>query len=130
MTSEPESRVLLRLSRVVLDQRDPTLAGVWPRASAFLARQAVESAITEALRRRAPGAERTTARARLLCLSEYVPRELGRRASFIWGSLSRVCHHHPYELAPTSDELAGWVDEAEAVAAALEELPPLGRGQS
>jgi len=26
-----------------------------------------------------------------------------------WGSLSRACHHHPYELAPTTGELATWI---------------------
>jgi hypothetical protein len=23
--------------------------------------------------------------------------------------LSRACHHHPYELAPTTDELRDWL---------------------
>ncbi len=126
MSARIESTAFVEMSRTVLGQRDPSLTGIWPRASAFLARQAVESAVIDALRRRAPGAEQGTNRARLLCLTEFVPTELARRASFIWGSLSRVCHHHPYELAPTADELEGWIDEAESVATALANLPALG----
>ena len=30
-----------------------------------------------------------------------------------WGSLSRACHHHPYELAPTAGELATWIHVVE-----------------
>jgi hypothetical protein len=130
MNGVPRPQAYLELSRKVLVQRDPRLAGVWPRASAFLARQAVEAAITDALQRRAPGAERATSRARLLCLTEYVPTDLARRASFIWGSLSRVCHHHPYELAPTASELEGWIAEAEGVSVALHDLPTLSVRQT
>lgn len=127
--THPDVTVCIGLSRTLLAHRDSRLAGVWPRASAFLARQAVEAAVVDALRRRAPGAESATNRARLLCLTEFVPTELGRRTSFIWGSLSRVCHHHPYELAPTAAELTGWIDEAESVAVALATLPALKAGK-
>ena len=27
--------------------------------------------------------------------------------------LSRACHHHPYELAPTAGELATWIEVVE-----------------
>jgi hypothetical protein len=30
-----------------------------------------------------------------------------------WGALSRACHHHPYELAPTVEELAAWIGVVE-----------------
>ena len=30
-----------------------------------------------------------------------------------WGALSRACHHHPYELAPTAAELARWIEVVE-----------------
>ena len=33
-----------------------------------------------------------------------------------WGALSRACHHHPYELAPTAGELSGWIEAVEAFA--------------
>jgi hypothetical protein len=112
----------LELARVVTRRDGPTLIGVWPRAAALLARQALEDATTRVLAVRAPGAERCANRPRLLCLREYVPDELAERTAFLWATLSRACHHHPYELSPTSDEISGWIDDAESVIGDLEAL--------
>ena len=113
MTPSTDVAGLLRLSREILVLRDERLTGVWPRASALLARQALEGAVSEVLAVRAPGSERCSLRARLLCLREYVPDALAHRTEFLWATLSRVCHHHPYELAPTAPEIMGWLDDAE-----------------
>ncbi|MCZ7588256.1 MAG: hypothetical protein M5U27_05205 [Gaiella sp.] len=112
----------LELARVVTHRDGPTLIGVWPRAAALLARQAVEDAMTRVLAVRAPGAERCANRPRLLCLREYVPDELAERTAFLWATLSRACHHHPYELSPNADEINAWIGEAEAVVGELEGL--------
>ena len=32
-------------------------------------------------------------------------RDIVRRASYAWATLSRATHHHCYELAPTAAEL-------------------------
>jgi hypothetical protein len=55
----------------------------------------------------------------LLCLPTYAPTASALAARYLWSALTRACHHHPYELAPTSGEVAGWLDEAERVIAAL-----------
>jgi len=34
------------------------------------------------------------------------------RAAYLIAALSRACHYHPYELAPTAAELTGWLDQA------------------
>jgi hypothetical protein len=48
-------------------------------------------------------------RAQLICLRTYLgDAELAARAGHAWSALSRACHHHPYELAPTAGELQGW----------------------
>jgi hypothetical protein len=86
----------------------------------------VEAAISGVLAVRAPGAERSPTRARLLCLVEYVPTRLARDTAFVWAVLSRVCHHHPYELAPTGAELEMWVDEAARVVQELDQLADRG----
>jgi hypothetical protein len=112
----------LELARVVTRRDAPTLIGVWPRAAALLARQAVEDAMGRALATRAPGAERCANRPRLLCLREYVPDELAERTAFLWATLSRACHHHAYELSPNADEISGWIADAEAVVTELEVL--------
>jgi len=105
----------LELAGIVVRREGPTLIGVWPRAAALLARQAVEDAMTRVLAVRAPGAERCANRPRLLCLREYVPDVLAERTAFLWATLSRACHHHPYELSPTADEINAWIAEAKSV---------------
>jgi hypothetical protein len=124
MTPSFQPAELLTLSHRVLTLRDERMTGVWPRASALLARQALERAVSEVLAVRAPGSERVSLRARLLCLREYVPDALAHRTEFLWATLSRVCHHHPYELAPTAAEISGWLDDAELL---VGDLRALGR---
>jgi cytochrome c5 len=106
---------LLSEARALTAQHDPRLAGAWQRAVALLARQALETAVAETLRTRAPGAERVSARAQLLCLPTYAPTEPAHHARYLWSALSRACHHHPYELAPTVAELNAWIEGVERV---------------
>jgi hypothetical protein len=63
-------------------------------------------------------------RPKLLCLESYLPdHTLARDLYQSWGTLSRACHVHPYELDPTSDELEGWIDD---VAVLTEHLQGFG----
>src|SRR6266540_1167206 len=63
-----------------------------------------------------PGLERASMRCQLLCLPIVLTdRELAGRAAHAWVALTRACHHHPYELPPTAEELARWLDAVEAV---------------
>ena len=110
---------LVALGRDLLARADDGLGGERYRAAALLARQAVERAVADALEKRAPGASQSSARAQLLCLPTYAPTEPALAARYLWSALTRACHHHPYELAPTAGELAAWLDETERVVAAL-----------
>ena len=102
---------LLTSARHLLERPDPHTAGIWPRASALLARQAIEAALDDFWKRRAPGVEQCSMRAQMLCLPSYLGDEdLAERTFYAWGGLSRACHHHAYELPPTASELAGWFD--------------------
>lgn len=97
-------------ARDLMERTDPATAGLWPRATALLARQALEAALDDFWRVRAPGMEHCSARAQLLCLPYYLgDEELAERVSYAWAGLSRACHQHPYELSPTSSELNGWL---------------------
>ena len=99
---------LVRDARLLLERTDPSTAGLWPRATALLARQAIEAVLRDLWRVRAPGVEICSTRAQLLCLPYYLGDEtLSERVSFAWAALSRGCHQHPYELAPTASELTG-----------------------
>ena len=99
---------LVKEARGLLERTDPATAGLWPRATALLARQAVEGALADLWRVRAAGVEACSTRAQLLCLPFYLgDEELAERVSYAWSALSRGCHQHPYELPPTSVELQG-----------------------
>jgi hypothetical protein len=53
-------------------------------------------------------------RVQLIFLRTYLgDAELAGRAGHAWSALSRACHHHAYELAPTAAELEGWLVVAE-----------------
>jgi hypothetical protein len=70
-------------------------------------------------RLRAPGIERCSARAQLLCLPFYLSgaEKLAESAGYAWAGLSRACHQHPYELPPTSSELLGWLTTVDQLVA-------------
>ncbi|MEO8682767.1 MAG: hypothetical protein ABI665_27205 [Vicinamibacterales bacterium] len=105
---------VLTAARNLMERTDPATAGLWPRATALLARQALEATLDDLWRVRAAGMEQCSTRAQLLCLSYYLGDEvLAERVSYAWAGLSRACHQHPYELSPTSEELMGWLQTAE-----------------
>jgi hypothetical protein len=93
-------------------------AGLWPRAAALLTRQALEVALATYWSKAAPGVEACSRNAQFLCLGRYLGDEsLAQRAHVVWSGLSRGCHHHVYDLAPTREELLAW---REAVAEVVE----------
>jgi len=60
-------------------------------------------------------------RPQLICLRGYLKDDaLAGQAQQLWSSLSRACHHHPYELAPTVGELEGWMEASGALLASLQ----------
>ena len=94
-----DAAVLLSNARTLLQRADPATAGIWPRATVFLVRLAIEVALDDLWRTRAPGVERCSARAQLLCLPAYLKdnADLARRVAYAWSGLSRASHHHVYE---------------------------------
>lgn len=66
--------------------------------------------------------------AQAVCLESDADPDTARRWSATWAGLSRACHYHRYELAPTQGELYAWRDDVERVIGALrsgrgDELP-------
>ena len=119
MTDTPQD--LLTQAQDLLSRATPETRGLWPRAAALLARQALESSLDSYWRsKNLPVAECST-KAQLLCLSEYLKDQpLAKEAHHVWSALSRACHHHPYELAPTAGELVGWVGMVTVLAGQLD----------
>jgi hypothetical protein len=104
------SRVVLSLARGMLARVDPDTAGLWPRASALLACRALEVTVNRLWERRTLDLQGCPMRVQLICLRTYLgDADLAARAGHAWSALSRACHHHPYELAPTAAELRGWL---------------------
>jgi hypothetical protein len=113
---------LLTAARRLIQRPDAATAGVWPRAAAFLARQALELAMTTlwAARPQAAGLSECSARSQLLCLTAYLDPDTAARAAYLSAALSRACHYHSYELAPTAAELTGWLDETTELATLMQ----------
>jgi hypothetical protein len=128
-----DAATMVRYARELLQRPEPATAGLWPRASALLARQALEVTLAELWRLRAPGLEHCPMRAQLLCVDGCLPNngDLAARARYAWSGLSRACHHHPYELPPTISELIGWVGTVEQLqhaAASVKQPIVMGAG--
>ncbi len=70
---------------------------------------------------RAPIVARCSMSAQLLILPGYLrDDDAAREAAYAWSALSRACHHHVYELAPTAPELRALIQSARRVGAAIE----------
>jgi hypothetical protein len=116
-----DTREVLQLARDLLRRADPSTAGLWPRAAALLTRQALEEAVDAYWAARQLPLDSLPTQAQLVCMRMMTTDEtLPARLHEAWGALSRACHHHPYELAPTAGELAGWIEVVEAFGASME----------
>jgi len=108
-------RELLDVAGGLLGRGDPATAGLWPRASAILALQALEAGLLRLWERRAIDLRGCSMRTQLICLRSYLDdARLAARASHAWSALSRACHHHAYELSPTVADVSaaiGLVDD-------------------
>jgi len=80
--------------------------GWWPRACACLIRLGLERGLDAFWSRTNPavGALRNQ-RAKLVMLRRYVDRDVARRASFAWATLSRMTHHGIGDATPTASEI-------------------------
>jgi len=117
----PEYR-LAAASRL-LDQATPETAGLWSRAAALLARQALEQAVTTCLTRRHPVLPDTGYTAQLHALHAIVPAPVAHRAAYVWSALSHATHHAGYELPPTQAALRGWLSTVDEIITALRPRP-------
>lgn len=105
-------RELLTAAKEMLDHPAAATTGVWPRASAILARQALETAVDELWNANpaTAGLAGCTMRSQLSCLPTYLHPATAHQITYVWAALSEACHYHAYEFAPTAAELTGWID--------------------
>lgn len=102
MSGAATSGRVLELARVMLDGRRGPSVSQTSRMAALLARQALEEAVDTlcGLRMR-----HASMRSRLLYVRVLVDSRTADRASVAWHRLSHACHHHAFELAPTTFEI-------------------------
>ena len=114
---------LLAAAKALMQRPDAPAAGIWPRAAALLARQAIEVAMAElwASQRQAADLSGSSMRSQVLCLTAYLDHGTAHRAAYLLAALSEACHYHPYELAPTAAELVGWLDETAQIVTRMQE---------
>jgi hypothetical protein len=109
--SEPATRELLYRAIDLLERPTSETVGLWPRATAVLARQALERGLTEVLSAKVEGIKRAPVRAQLLCLRIFLEdTATADEVNLAWWALSRACHHLSYELPPTAVELRALID--------------------
>jgi hypothetical protein len=101
---------LIASAQSLLTRTDPATAGLWPRAAALLARQALEEALDDFWRRKAIRLGRFSTRPQLICLESYAGHQIAGRVNHAWSALTRACHHHAYELAPSLAEMQSLLD--------------------
>ncbi|MEJ5914498.1 hypothetical protein [Pseudokineococcus sp. 1T1Z-3] len=101
---------LLGHARGLVSEVTPGTNAVWSRAAALLGRMALEEAVRAHVATLDDSLTEASMRAQLLCLPHCVEPALAARASVAWVGLSRACHAHPYELAPTGAELRWWLE--------------------
>jgi hypothetical protein len=109
---------LTQQARILLDG-DTTLGNQTIRAACWLARLALEDAISQALMVKGLQPGSASMRSLLSCLeSAYCEDdpELVARAEYAWSGLSKAAHYHAFELSPT-------VSEARNLLAIVEDLP-------
>lgn len=130
--ADRDPRGLLEMAGRLLGRAEPATAGLWPRASALLGLQALEASLLRLWKRRALDLHVCTMRTQLICLRTYLEdAALAARAGHAWSALSRACHHHPYELAPTSTELGSWLSVVGELVERVDGAPPArGAGRS
>lgn len=117
--SDVTTRELLYRAIDLLERPTSETVGLWPRATAVLARQALERGLTEVLSARVDGIQRAPVRAQLLCLRVLLDdKATADDVNVAWWALSRACHHLSYELPPTAAELRAWIDVVDRLAEA------------
>jgi hypothetical protein len=111
---------LLAAARRLLDRPDAKTAAIWPRAAALLARQALEQGLDQFWRGKGLRLDGLATKPQLICLPAYLAdRDLAAKANAAWSNLTQACHHHPYELGVSGEEVKAWLEAvAEVVAAA------------
>jgi hypothetical protein len=102
---------LLAPARALLDGRTPIPAGQRAFLAAALARQALEDTVERLCAHRFGAVGHpVTMGSRLIMLGTVLDQQTMRAIEIAWAELSAACHHHAYELTPTTAEIGHLID--------------------
>ncbi|HET9058467.1 MAG TPA: hypothetical protein VFN61_00990 [Acidimicrobiales bacterium] len=120
-----ETDDLLATTQEVLDH--PSLWGAsWARAVAFLARQALESAVSAVWVGPFAALVDASFTDQLIALGPALgDSDLAGQVRHTWHQLCAACHAHVYELAPTAQELRSLFDAVSEAIGKLAGCHPL-----
>lgn len=96
---------LLDLADAILDGSTTVPGASAARAAAVIARQVLEDAVERRCHELAGTIARPTGRSQLILIRELGDADVAANAQTAWDGLSRACHHHSYELQPSSAEV-------------------------
>ncbi|MFC9475933.1 hypothetical protein ACFTS5_27430 [Nocardia sp. NPDC056952] len=117
--STVQSRI--RTADALISDAAADIGGIWPRASAWMLRIALEESLRELWQAASPGMARVSLRAQLLVLPMFIGDDAAGEARLLWSELSHTAHHHDYVLAPTVEELRRWENAVRRVADAVDQ---------
>lgn len=102
----PSSTAYLGLADRILTGEVPLRGISSARAACWVTRRGLEALLVELLAKKALDVGTANTRSRLICPSSaYADQpDLVTTVGTTWDQLSRACHHHAYDLAPTSGE--------------------------
>lgn len=108
-----DPQAVLDLAQRLADGTAQVPGPAGPRAACLVGRQALELVIVDLLAAHQLRPRGGSTRSHLICLAEAYRDhdEVSFRASSAWAQLSTACHHHAYELAPTTGEARRLVEE-------------------
>jgi hypothetical protein len=90
------------------------------KAAAVLARQALELSVRQRLDRVDPALASASMRSQLDCLQVIAKDTDAAAAAWLaWSNLSSACHHHPYDLAPSTAEIGSLITTVTEIDARL-----------
>ncbi len=110
----------LRSADTLITDASADLAGMWPRASAWLLRIALERAVRELWSAVSPPMTHVNLRAQFLVVEKFIGTEAAADARLLWSQLSATSHHHDHQPTPSAAELRRWHDAAERITEAID----------
>ncbi len=102
---------LLGHARAVLAGRHPVPRSQAARAAAVLARQALEDTVRGLSSGWGITDPRVNMRSKLVSLRVLGEVTVAELVATAWWGLSSACHHHAYDLTPTSAEIQHLIDQ-------------------